>query len=58
VDEEREKLMEDVIISQAPRSLQIDVAKMIKHEKLLEASRKIGVNRQGVQQSGRFQKNS
>lgn len=41
-DLEREKLTEEVLIRQAPRSLQTEVAQMIQTEKMIEASMQIG----------------
>lgn len=41
-DIEREKLMEEVVIRQAPRSLQQEVSQMIQAEKMIEASMQIG----------------
>lgn len=44
-DEEREALMEETVIKQAPRSLQMEVAQQLQREKNFEASLKIGANR-------------
>lgn len=55
-DAERELMMEETIIKQAPRSLQMEVAQQLQREKNFEASLKIGVNRlnNGTQKSARF----
>ena len=56
-DEEREALMEETVIKQAPRSLQMEVAQQLQREKNFEASLKIGLNRTNngqTQKSARF----
>ena len=50
--------MEDLIIKQAPRSLQMDVARLIMTEKNLEAQRKIGAGRTSQSKGTKFKKNT
>jgi len=62
MDDERDKKREEVIIKQAPRSLQVELAQKIQNEKLAEEKMRIGfnsVNREkGSNQMKRMDKNS
>mmetsp|Transcript_5851 Transcript_5851/g.9404 ORF Transcript_5851/g.9404 Transcript_5851/m.9404 type:complete len:238 (+) Transcript_5851:1634-2347(+) len=54
-DKDREIKMEELVIKQAPRSLQVDVARLIQAEKNFEASKKIGLGRTATSKGAKFQ---
>lgn len=58
IDAERTKKMEEVIIKQAPRSLQVELAQQIQAEKAHEASLVIGTKRNSQPAGNRFKNNS